>query len=107
MEHKCYILVNGEVKEVDTKTWAAWTESRTKSYDPAQVAYTKISDKINVSTMFLQLNHNWKGKGTPIFFETMVFGGKHDGYMRRYQTLAEAELGHLDIVETLKHEQNL
>ena len=50
-------------------------------------------DDILVSTVFLGVNHNY-GDGPPLVFETMVFGGPHDGYCERYSTWEEAEEGH-------------
>ncbi len=56
---------------------------------------------IHVSTVFLRLDHNYHD-GPPILFETMVFGGKHDQYQRRYTSWDEAVLGHREIL----HEVN-
>lgn len=41
----------------------------------------------------------------PTIFETMVFGGSHDGEQARYQTRAQALNGHSDYVNMIKHEQ--
>lgn len=30
-------------------------------------------DGVNVSTIFLGIDHNWRGKGPPVLFETMMF----------------------------------
>lgn len=50
---------------------------------------------IRVSTVFLGVDHNFFGDGRrPIVFETMIFGGPHDGYQERYATWEEAEVGH-------------
>lgn len=57
------------------------------------VAQTKITRKITVSTVFLGLDHRW-GDGAPLLFETMIFGGKHDGFLLRYPTWEKAERGH-------------
>lgn len=56
-----------------------------------------------ISTVFLGLDHNhsWPN-GTPILFETMIFGGEHDDFQERYCTWDEAEAGHkiaVDLVE--------
>ena len=62
-------------------------------------------DTINeqrVSTVFLALDHNMFGGGTPILFETMIFDGPHDGDMWRYSTWDEAKAGHERIVNCLK-----
>lgn len=49
---------------------------------------------VDVSTVFLGLDHSFGGKGTPILYETMVFGGRMDDYQERYHTRAEALVGH-------------
>ena len=41
-----------------------------------------------VSTVFLGIDHSFGGK--PLLFETMIFGGKHDGYQKRCSTWDEA-----------------
>jgi hypothetical protein len=46
-----------------------------------------------VSTVFLGLDHSF-GKGPPLLFETMIFGGEHNEYQERYSTWEEAEEGH-------------
>ena len=50
------------------------------------------TDKVKISTVFLGLDHGFSG--TPLWFETMIFGGAHDGYQERYTTWEEAETGH-------------
>jgi hypothetical protein len=49
---------------------------------------------IRVSTVFLGIDHNLSGKGPPLLFETMIFGGTHNDYQKRYSTYKEAEEGH-------------
>ena len=50
-----------------------------------------------VSTVFLGINHQFFD-GPPIWFETMIFGGEHDGFQRRYSTIEEARTGHAETV---------
>jgi hypothetical protein len=57
------------------------------------VAQTKIGN-VDVSTVFLGIDHNWFGNGPPLLFETMVFGGPEDGHLMRCSTWAEAEQQH-------------
>lgn len=57
------------------------------------VAFDMIGD-VEVSTIFLGMDHRHLGEGPPILFETMVFGGARDGDQRRYCTWDEAEAGH-------------
>jgi hypothetical protein len=51
-------------------------------------------DSIEVSTVFLGMDHRFSGKGPPVLFETLVFGGPLDGLMERYCTRDEALAGH-------------
>ena len=48
---------------------------------------------VSVSTVFLGMDHSFGG-GSPVLFETMIFGGEHDQYQERYCTWDEAEKGH-------------
>jgi hypothetical protein len=52
---------------------------------------------VEVSTVFLAHNHNFRG-GPPLVFETMIFGGGLDHYQARYSTWEEAEKGHAEAV---------
>lgn len=53
-----------------------------------------VAGDVRVSTVFLGLDHQFDDDGPPLLFETMIFGGKHDGYQERYSTWEEAEAGH-------------
>lgn len=55
------------------------------------------ADGVRVSTAFLGLDHSF-GRGEPLLFETVVFGGCHDQEMWRYSTRAEAIAGHAKAV---------
>jgi hypothetical protein len=55
------------------------------------------NDTIYVSTIFLGMDHNYRTlvkEDRPILFETMVFGGAHDGTQMRWCTYDEAVQGH-------------
>jgi hypothetical protein len=92
-----YILKDGvPVPEPDLIKWAQSFEDM----DSRRVAHTEIGD-IHVSTVFLGLGHSFGG-GTPILFETMIFGGEHDQYQERYETLEEAMHGHERAVALVK-----
>lgn len=71
----------------DLIEWARWFEKADR-----KVARDQFGD-IGVSTVFLSLDHAY-GSGPPILFETMIFGGEHDGYCERYSTWDEAVKGH-------------
>src|SRR5262245_32019844 len=93
MLNKHYILdAEHHVIEVDWLTWAHWFEELSNRI----VDYTQITSQIEVSTVFLGLDHRFHGKGPPILFETMIFGGPEeiDQYQRRYSSWDDAQAGH-------------
>jgi hypothetical protein len=96
-----YILKDGiPVQETDIRKWGAWME---KSEGNRRVAFTKVGGA-DVSTVFLGVDHNWLG-GSPVLFETMIFGGEHDQYQERYHTLEEAMIGHERAISLAKGER--
>jgi hypothetical protein len=88
-----YILIDRVPIAVDLMTWAHWFEN----FDNWKVASTRITERCEVSTVFLGLDHNFSG-GEPLLFETMTFGGPLDDDTRRYPTWADAERGHAEAV---------
>lgn len=85
-------------RSTDALEWAGWFETADRT-----VARTEMGDVL-VSTVFLGLDHSF-GKGVPILWETLVFGGKLDGEMDRYTTREAAEKGHARMVSRVKEEQ--
>ena len=69
--------------------WGRWFESS----DRRTVAMTDF-DGGYVSTVFLGMDHNFQSTGKPILWETMIFGGPHDGYQERYTSHEDAVRGH-------------
>lgn len=70
--------------------------------DRRRVAYDKI-DEVEISTVFFCINHNlFQPNEPPILYETMVFGGDHDGYQRRYTNRTEALAGHAETLAMVK-----
>ncbi len=93
---KYYVLKGKKAVPVgDVTEWA-------KQFDGIDriVAKTDIKN-VRISTVFLGLDHQW-GVGTPLIFETLVFGGKFDQEMDRYSTWEEAEEGHKKMVTKVK-----
>lgn len=77
-------------------TWAKLFESAERRIGQNIIGY------VEVSTVWIGLDHNMSGCGPPLIFETMVFGGPHDQWQARYATLAEAEAGHAVVVAAIK-----
>ena len=85
------------VAEPDLEKWEIWfTDAR------RHVAEEKIGDS-RISTVFLGLDHSFGG-GTPVLWETMVFGGKLDREQDRCSGSREqAEAMHACMVEHVKN----
>lgn len=68
--------------------------------DDRQVARTELPGGIEVSTVFLGLDHAW-GDGPPMLFETMVFIAGEGDRCWRCSTFDEAEAQHVAVVKEL------
>lgn len=93
-EIKGHYIMNedGSVREgYNLREWAESFEISNRI-----IQKTKIG-KVEVSTVFLGLDHSYGG-GPPQLFETMVFGGKLDHETVRYATLEDAKVGHMKMV---------
>lgn len=74
-----------------------WASAYEKS--DRNVARTHLEGGVMVSTVFLAIDHGWpevydERVYRPVLYETMVFGGEHDGATERYCTKSEALEGH-------------
>ncbi len=80
----------------DLKTWATAQEIGKRRVGLDHVGTYRVS------TVFLGLDHGFGG--SPLWFETMVFTGSDssDSFCDRYETYAEAEAGHIYVVEALR-----
>ncbi len=96
-----YYMLEGKtlISTTDHLAWAAWFKDTNR-----RVTQTPVSSDIEVSTVFMGLDHNFSNEGPPILFETMVFGGPLDQEQARYATWEEAEAGHKAMVEMVKKE---
>lgn len=75
-----------------------------KNGEARRVAYTDVTDDVYVSTVFLGLDHSFGG-ATPILWETMIFGGEHNGWQDRYTSREDAVTGHARAVRIAKGEE--
>ena len=98
-----YYVLDEENHPVRVRDVIAWAQ-QFENLSNRIVAWTQVTSEITVSTVFLGLDHRHFGKGPPILFETMVFGGPHDGEMQRYATWDDAETGHKVLVGKLRRE---
>jgi hypothetical protein len=73
---------------IDTFEW-----SRLRKNGGFIVKKTKVGD-VEVSTVWLGLDHGYGEGHKPVIFETLVFGGEFGGDGDRYCTEDEANAGH-------------
>ncbi len=79
----------------DILEWGRWMRDAER-----HVGDDRIGD-VHISTVFLGTDHAF-GAGPPILWETMIFGGEHDGYQERYLTRDEALAGHARALAMVK-----
>jgi hypothetical protein len=90
-----YIIKNGSPVETETtEEWAQWI----KNQDNRRIGWD-VKDGVSVSTVFLGMDHNFLPSGTPVLWETMIFGGEHNDYQERYTSEADAREGHKRAME--------
>jgi hypothetical protein len=95
-----YIEKDGKPVPCDVSEFGIFFEDS----DNRRVEYDTLDidgHKVEVSTVFLGIDHSF-GRGEPILYETMIFGGKHDQYQYRYRTRKDAKEAHDRIVNDLK-----
>jgi hypothetical protein len=83
---------------VDLLEWAAWFAT---NKDHMRVARDVI-EGVEVSTVFLGLDHQWRIGDKPLLFETMIFGGVHHSFQARASTWIDAETVHASVVDALR-----
>ena len=90
-----YILEGKDpVIEPDSTKWVNWYDNHNRTLQINTV------NKITVSTVFLGIDHNFDpDSNQPVLFESMIFGGIHDGYTRRYTTWDRAIEGHQELLK--------
>jgi hypothetical protein len=89
---KCAVLC------LDLLAWGRWMEENQGNRHVAEDYLEAMHDGglvvIRISTAFLGIDLNWLGRGDPLLWETMIFGGPNNGDQWRYATWDEAERGH-------------
>ena len=97
----------GEPVQCDVLTWGVWLQTA----DRARVIAADRDEGaapggVEVSTIFLGLNHQWR-EGPPVLWESLVFGGPLAGTQRRYASRADALRGHQDLCRAVAAAQKL
>jgi hypothetical protein len=87
------------------KTLKKWARIAASNFDSKWIDLTVVRD-IEISTIFLGMNHNFLSNGPPLLFETMIFGGEFDSCQWRYATIKQARRGHRRCVRMVKESIN-
>ena len=74
----------------DILEWAAWFA---QNHEARVVVKTELPSGTTVSTVFLGIDHGFRG-GEPVLWETMMFGGDYDLACDRYRSRRDAIVGH-------------
>lgn len=74
----------------DILEWASWFA---QSHEARVVVKTELPSGTTVSTVFLGIDHGFRG-GEPVLWETMMFGGNYDLACDRYRSRRDAIVGH-------------
>ena len=89
---------NAKVAGSDAEANAWWK----RPFDQTRrVAKTNVGE-VEVSTVFLAIDHALMLSGPPVLWETMVFGGDLDGEQERYTSREDALAGHEAMVARVK-----
>lgn len=87
-----YILVGQTPVPCDVHEWAQWLEH---NQEARRVNNTTLLGLVQVSTVFLGLDHGWGMSPRPVLFETMAFwDGESGDEQERCCTWREAEKQH-------------
>lgn len=90
----------------DLKIWSAWFKNTEK-----RIVQKTAVGEMQVSTVFLGLDHRFAGIGEPLLFETMIFGHTFhpelEGFQERYCSYDEALKGHERAVKLGKLSEDL
>lgn len=92
-----YFILEGHkpVRVLTVLEWARWFEDTPLCARLIAKTYRgQPPNLIEISTVFLGIDLEWNPGRAPLVFETMVFGGLHDGYHERSATWSEAEHEH-------------
>lgn len=95
-----YILVNGEpVPEPDPRKWAIWFGTNER------IVKRTLIGKVEISTVFIAIDHSFSDNEPPMLWGTMVFGGKLNYEQERYISLEDAKAGHNNMVERVRRSE--
>ena len=94
-----YIMddLGNPVQAISVEVWAKWFEKADRTIARSECNTPAEPETVLVSTVFIGIDQSF-GRGLPLIYETMVFGGKYDQHQNRYSTLEDSLAGHAETV---------
>jgi hypothetical protein len=84
--------------ESNTNEYVKWSSRNPKK----RIVKQETIGNTYISTVFLGLDHSFRGK-IPVLWETMMFGGQYDqNYQERYSSYEDAVKGHQKAINFIK-----
>lgn len=96
-----YVLDDG-VRGEPRPTYDLLEWGRRYHEDNRHLAEDHLEGGVRVSTVFLGIDHSFSSGGPPVLYETMIFGGEHDGWQDRHTHWADALNRHRGVVKALR-----
>lgn len=72
--------------------------------DERHIGLDQVGD-VEVSTVYIGIDHGHGLSERPLIFESMLFGGDYDGWAWRYATEREARAGHAHLVAAVQEDR--
>jgi hypothetical protein len=85
-------------------SWEEWL-ALLRDDDGVVVAVDTLDHNVEVSTVWLGLDHGFGQTARPLIYETVIYGGRLEGRGARYATREEALAGHAQAVEQARREE--
>jgi hypothetical protein len=100
-----YMFVDGKIKIPESRQeYYEWMEKDDGTN--RRVELSVVEKGVEVSTVFLAINHAFSRDEKPILFESMVFDSENksklDQFQWRYKSLGDAKMGHYEIVNAIR-----
>jgi hypothetical protein len=99
--HQKFYTLDENGNAVRAPSFDAWSEWFAQHFHDRFLARDELPSGVRVSTVFLGIDHSF-GHGPPRLWETVIFGGPHDQYLKRYDSREEAVAGHQKALQLAK-----
>jgi hypothetical protein len=89
-----YYIFDQKGRPVPARDVVQWANYFAECPEKRLLKCTRVGIGVKVSTVFAGVDQDLLRRGLPLLWETMIFGGLHHHYCKRYATRKEALAGH-------------